>query len=365
MSHALICSWLDLPAEVWPPDHYRLLGLPPGENDPHRIEERVHERLDAVRRYQMMHPEQATEAMNRIAQAFVCLSEPASKRVYDAALLGTAPAAEEPKAATRTDGEPLDALNVATADDRDPLVLEYDPASQEAAPPIRRALPLPASETIPVAEVVEIPFAQPAYPVAQGLPSESAGRALTTKRQLYQHIVQARALLALWNQVGKHVANPKRRLTRIAEVNGLLQLLNEIREKLHRFPPLLGEVGQPGYLVIALTQMPSASVLATLAPGQREALSRDWEAAQQVLLSHRDFLRREAQFQRKRPLAQRLTRAVRNLIVEHPGRVLVLIALLALNVALLRTYVAGWVGQLAKPVLERVTSPSNSRSSVK
>ena len=110
---------------MWPPDHYALLGLPPGENDPALIEERVHERLDMVRRYQMIHPDQATEAMNRIAQAFVCLSEPASKRVYDVALLGAA--AQQLPASTQT----------ATVEDRDPLVLVYNPTSQETAPPIR------------------------------------------------------------------------------------------------------------------------------------------------------------------------------------------------------------------------------------
>ena len=52
------------------------------------IEQRVQQRLESVRRYQMKHPEQATEAMNRLAQAYVCLTEPASKQAYDAALLG-------------------------------------------------------------------------------------------------------------------------------------------------------------------------------------------------------------------------------------------------------------------------------------
>src|SRR6516164_10940398 len=89
MSHELICAWLGLPPdEPWPPDHYRLLGLDRGESNAELIEQRVHQRLDAVRCYQMMHPEQATEAMNRLAQAFVCLTEPAAKKVYDADLLG-------------------------------------------------------------------------------------------------------------------------------------------------------------------------------------------------------------------------------------------------------------------------------------
>ena len=43
MSHKLICSWLGLPEEIWPPDHYLLLGLEPGEGDAERIERHVHE----------------------------------------------------------------------------------------------------------------------------------------------------------------------------------------------------------------------------------------------------------------------------------------------------------------------------------
>src|SRR5947208_7970865 len=94
MGHELICNWLGLRPDDWPPDHYHLLGLPPGEGDLALIEQRVHQRLDAVRCYQMMHPEQATEAMNRLAQAFVCLTEPAAKKVYDAALFGRDGSAE-------------------------------------------------------------------------------------------------------------------------------------------------------------------------------------------------------------------------------------------------------------------------------
>ena len=33
MSHELICTWLGLPPGNWPPDHYRLLDLEPGESD--------------------------------------------------------------------------------------------------------------------------------------------------------------------------------------------------------------------------------------------------------------------------------------------------------------------------------------------
>src|SRR5262249_21639142 len=77
---------------AWPPDHYRLLGLPMGEPNIERIEEQVHRRLESVRRYQLTHPEIVTEAMNRLAQAFVCLTDPAAKRAYDVDLLGEAAA---------------------------------------------------------------------------------------------------------------------------------------------------------------------------------------------------------------------------------------------------------------------------------
>src|SRR5437899_5144730 len=91
MSHRLICSCLQLSAAHWPPDHYTLLGLDPREVEPARIEHSVQERMEQLRRYQLTHAEQVTEGMNRLAQALVCLTDPAAKRAYDAALLTQQP----------------------------------------------------------------------------------------------------------------------------------------------------------------------------------------------------------------------------------------------------------------------------------
>ena len=85
MNHDKICAWLGLPTGHWPPDHYALLGLNPGEGDIVRIDQHVQERLAKLRCYQLSHPDQATEAMNRLAQAFLCLTDPAAKRAYDQA----------------------------------------------------------------------------------------------------------------------------------------------------------------------------------------------------------------------------------------------------------------------------------------
>src|SRR5205814_1727590 len=102
MSHELICTWLGLPPGDWPPDHYRLLDVPPNEADAARIEHQVHQRLEAVRRYQLLHPELVTEAMNRLAQAYVCLTDPEARRAYDAARSGRpAPNGAKPPAPPR------------------------------------------------------------------------------------------------------------------------------------------------------------------------------------------------------------------------------------------------------------------------
>src|SRR5437867_7050965 len=156
MSHELICSWLGLPPGEWPPDHYRLLGLEPGESNTELIEQRVHQRLDSVRRYQMMHPEQATEAMNRLAQAWVCLTDPAQKKAYDQTLLGSRVRVAPPPPPPPPPTQPAP---------RDPLVWLYTPGvggpgEMPPPPPVRVPPPLP----------VEPPAPPPPLPERQAAP---------------------------------------------------------------------------------------------------------------------------------------------------------------------------------------------------
>jgi hypothetical protein len=81
--HKHICDWLGLPAESWPPDHYTLLGLARGETDPTIIERNVQDRMQRVRPFQLNYPDQVTEIMNRLAQAFDCLTNPAARKEYE------------------------------------------------------------------------------------------------------------------------------------------------------------------------------------------------------------------------------------------------------------------------------------------
>jgi hypothetical protein len=110
MNHDLICQWLDLPAGSWPPDHYTLLSLAPREADSRLIETRIHERMMRIRPYQLNHPDEATEVLNRLAAAFNCLTDPAAKQTYDASDLSRPPAPLERELGKREVIDPSDPL---------------------------------------------------------------------------------------------------------------------------------------------------------------------------------------------------------------------------------------------------------------
>src|SRR5947199_7648642 len=98
MNLELVQRWLGL-AGSWPPDHYTLLGLDRGRATPELVEQRALERMELLRRYQLLHAEEVTEGMNRLAQALNVLTDADARRAYDADLglppeVPPAPAAE-------------------------------------------------------------------------------------------------------------------------------------------------------------------------------------------------------------------------------------------------------------------------------
>jgi hypothetical protein len=368
MSQELICSWLKIPPERWPPDHYTLVGLPQGESDAARIERHIHERHEWLLRYQLAHPEQVTEALNRLAQAFICLTDPAAKRAYDVALLGkpleqdvpakeTASKPEEsllpvppPGAERRQTPDPLGWLygpwTEGTRDKLAAALVGNQPAAETASGPTAEvppaepaangaagAAPMPA--TAPSAEVEKprLPPPAPTDPVVEAAQSAIARRGLGTKRALYYRISRTRQLLRTWVQVGKYVGDATTQLRKRSDAVELVRLLTNIRQLLQGFPPLLGQAGQPGYLVIALARQPMIlQTFLALLPTQREALVRDWQAGLALLAAHRLFLREELWGLRRKSRLGRSLRAVQALFGEHPGLWLLLVALVALNV---------------------------------
>jgi hypothetical protein len=186
------------------------------------------------------------------------------------------------------------------------------------------------------------PASPPVDPVAEAARSAPAARrGLGTRRALYRRLAQTRRLARAWELAGKYLAWPKRRLTRPAEANELTGILTTLTDELHGFPPLLGEAGQPGYLALSLARQPAVvPTFQTLLASQREALARDWWAGRTFLQSHREFLRQELRTLRKRGPLYRAVRAARSFLSEHPGGVLILLGLLALNLALWRSLLA-------------------------
>jgi hypothetical protein len=354
MSHELICSWLGLPGEAWPPNHYRLLGLDPGESDVALIEQRVHQRLETVRRYQMTNPEQATEAMNRLAQAYVCLTDTSAKRAYDLTL---------PIARSRP--APPPPPPVVKPQPRDPLVWLYTsemdgPGAEVPPPPPVRVPPPPLPPPIParaavaeVAEAVEVlevvpreeplpppppaPPPEPVDPVLESARSAPVRRGIGTRRALYKRVARTRHLLRLWHRMGKHLADPEKRLGK-QDAAELKKTIEQAEEAVEDFP-LLGEAGQPGYLIISLTTLDRARDLRNLTPRERESLERDWQAGLRFLEGHRDFLRAELRAYRRCGFGARLVRAARSMLNEQPVcAALVLLALAAVVVAVWRSW---------------------------
>jgi hypothetical protein len=175
--------------------------------------------------------------------------------------------------------------------------------------------------------------ADPVFETARTSPE--AKRGLGTKRAIYTRIAHTRQLLEAWEQAGKYVSRAQRQLNRPGEETDLLKQLTAIGELLEDFPPILGRPGQPGQHVAAIArQQLVLDTFKMLDTKQRDALAKDWLAGRTLLSSHRRFLRQELRALRKRTGWGRGVRAVRALINDHPGYVILALGLLALVIAL-------------------------------
>lgn len=347
MQHELICQWLNLPAGSWPPDHYALLGLPRGESSIARIEQRVHERMELVRRYQLPHPEPATEAMNRLAQALICLTDPKAKESYDLSLQSGS--TSEPSHATPTPAAPASAVGAA-----DPLAWLFGPggvippvplkgtsspikmAEWDSAPPPPRLGPTDAVETsvLPAETAGPTSAADEGGPVAPAEELTASRRGLGTRQALLHRIRWTRQLQMVWERAGKYLNRPTRTVTRPAEARDLILQMETLRDLVRGYPLPLGDAGQPGHLVLSVARLQMlVPTLQTLLPSQRQALARDWQAGRDFLRAHHRFLREEVRALRRRGRWRHALRVLGRTFVDYPGVPLVLLSLLAIDLA--------------------------------
>ena len=303
MNRELICNWLGLAEKGWPPDPYALLGVTPAECDAPKLELRVQDRMKKLRCYQLSHPEEATEGMNRVAQAFISLVE----RHGTSAVAAPPPPCPSSEAAS---GLPT-------------FVPPTPPAGGQAdwaaaPPPVRAAkkAPLPC---IPV----EMPA--PAKPEANQEPlpspveseeqvirhvaeeSSEASSGLQTLASVCQRVQSTRRLLIAWRRAGRYLGNPKRKLARSAEKRDFENKLVELVEAAESFPAFVAHPGLPGYRALALAHLTmTPEMFNAMGEEPRDLLARDWTQAHKVLLVHRAFLLRRFKSLRRRGLVGRL-----------------------------------------------------------
>jgi hypothetical protein len=300
MSNELICSALGVSPDRWPPDHYALLGLAVGEVQAAVVEQRVLDRMERLRKYQLAHPDAVTDAMNRLAQALVCLSDPSAKRAYDATVLptATAPTLKTP--------------------------------AQEVPGPYELAAPEPT-----IAPVINAP--RPSLPRSG---EQLARRPWHTnedaRRLLYRRLSAARRLLVAWREVGDCLSNPRTKLG-AAEAIEFVGGLMDVRDRSNAFDSF-GLPSQAGSMVLGLARQPlPLSAFRHLAAAQRAQLAEDWRAGKERIAGIYDELLRAVRRNRRRAPRRAARQFARVLVTDALDLTLFVFGLAALVLAIWRT----------------------------
>ena len=316
MKSELLCTWLGLPTTAWPPDAWTLLGVGKDEHNLAVIESRVQDCMLKLRSYQLAHPEEATEGMNRLAEAFIALTEACAK-------------------AKPSPAEPASTYELS--------IVPHAQAQADwraAPPPVRDPN---ASGTVPAisgkADVaVAKPFVAPSR-IQRGLDakqirelaeeSEEATSGLATLDAVVERVDHTRALLHAWERLGKLLKSPAKKVAP-KEGEAYDTRLEKINEAMEGFPGFLGHPGKPGYRVAvqARLRLPLAMVRA-ISDQQKQELVLDWEAGRQLLLAHRKYLRRMFCSMRRRTIVGLVLHAMRAFVNDHPVLVLAAAAGLA------------------------------------
>ena len=334
MNQELLCTWLGLPKTAWPPDPWTLLGLPRDPQEASVIERHVHERMCKLRHYQLSYPEEATEGMNRLAEAFIALTETSCK--VTAAPTATAPPPVQKKPA-------VDETTVTTK-----TALDW----RAEPPPVRREFaetPEVIAEDEPGDEIlVAKPFAPPAKPVRRKVDmklvhdlaeqSEEATSKLATLDAVIERVDQTRILLTAWDRIGKHLKCTTKKIGP-KESDAYAQKLDRIAKTMQTYPAFLGQPGKPGYRVVvqARLRMPLAMVRG-MSGEQKEELLFDWQAGREVLLAHRKYLHRLFKSMRHRTKVGLVWHAIRSVVNDHTLQTLA--GALVLTVAIIGTVLA-------------------------
>lgn len=350
MTHDKLRTWLKLPDGPWPPDHYVLIGLSVGAGTSQEIEGRVLERLELLRRYQLPHPDEATEGMNLLARALDTLSDPDARKAYDRSL-GLKRVTKVEPAPVAADDDDYFANLFADVPASEPEPAEPAPADEPALPDPIIQLPEvvdepdidddpelldePAVEPLPEAIILSVPaaVARLEEPIAA-----KPTRPKSPRREIYADLARVRKVLRVFERARPYLTDTDRTLMRRTDTLALMGCLAELRPLLHTVADLIAAPKRPGNLVAALArQRLQFDTFRSLLPDQRDSLARDFRAAHYRLAGYYDDLRDEIRRLTEKDWSRRVLRPTLQYIGDHPEWLLVPVALLALVVALVRS----------------------------
>jgi hypothetical protein len=324
MNPQILCSWLALPGGCWPPDHHTLLGLPADETDLARIEQKVQERMAKLRGYQLSHPEEATEGMNRLAQAFIQLTENrAQTEVNGSAAVATAVQEKPASRPARATDDETAITQKTKLDWKDAPPPVRTPTKDTPLPPVPvavlEALPVPKAP-IPVRPVVADPAPPSEEEVARGIAeSPEARNGLVTLNDVIERSDRTRHLLVAWGQAGRYLANPARKLHKPTEKADFARRLDALHEAADNYPGFVGHPGKPGYRVVAFARLlMTPEMFNSMDDDQRALLARDWSLANKVLLAHRSVLCRRFRKLRGCSMLGQAFHALRYTVAQRP-----------------------------------------------
>jgi hypothetical protein len=350
MTHEKLRGWLKLPDGPWPPNHYALIGLEPGAGTPDEIEAHVLERLELLRRYQLPHPDEATEGMNLLARALDTLTDPEARKKYDRSL-GLkvarpldAPAAEEDLFADLFPGVPLL-----------PAAPEGPAPTVADEPILPEAIVLPPMEDEPdiddepefvdevepprLPDAILLPVLPPVARLAEPeRRDDRPARPRSPRREIYADLARVRKVLRIWERARPYLTDIDRTIARRTDTLALMGCLAELRPLLPTVSDLIASGQRPGGIVATLArQRLMFDTLRSLLPSQREALAKDFRAAHYRLAGYYDDLRDEARRMSERDWTRSVGRPLVKYLADHPEWLLLPVALTVLAVALVRS----------------------------